>query len=342
MGFMAGLLLIAESQASEEGFLSKSDATKSSMNEYDKFIIASVNRGKHGNGPDALAHHNNPAEHGPAVEDLNTPIIAEREEKQAVQKMLADDSSSPFSVSAIGVALFSLVTMIGVGIRRKFQQGTVLASSSGSGPEMPINTTPALGDNVSDRREVMQALVGAVAGAVVMPQVAMADGAVSVATIQRARGIYGGRIAGLKDAVSKGDFAAVESEKNAFILFNSGAYRTNSPKAKAEKAATVAAYEDVLAAVSAKEQENSRPHMPHMSRQQTSTSTQSPSIRCLARATATTMIGRSKQIRVSSTNAERVVQARDHAWHRWRGPVSSSFFYIAQVGCLKSSFLASF
>ena len=56
-------------EASEEGFLSKSDATKSSMNEYDKFIIASVNRGKHGNGPDALAHHNNPAEHGPAVED---------------------------------------------------------------------------------------------------------------------------------------------------------------------------------------------------------------------------------------------------------------------------------
>jgi len=235
---MAGLLLIAESQASEEGFLSKSDATKSSMTEYDKFITATVNRGT---GPDALAHHNNPAEHGP-----------EREEKQAVQKMLADDSSSPFSVSAIGVALFSLVSMIGVGIRRKFQQATVV-SSSGSEPDMPINTAPALGDNVNDRREVMQALAGAVAGAVVMPQVAMADGAVSVATIQRARGIYGGRIAGLKDAVSKGDFAAVESEKNAFILFNSGAYRTNSPKAKAEKAATVAAYQDVLAAVSAKD-----------------------------------------------------------------------------------------
>jgi len=118
---------------------------------------------------------------------------------------------------------------------------------------MPINTAPALGDNVNDRREVMQALAGAVAGAVVMPQVAMADGAVSTATIQRARGIYGGRIARLKDAVSKGDFAAVESEKNAFILFNSGAYRTKSPKAKAEKAAAEAAYADILAAVSAKD-----------------------------------------------------------------------------------------
>jgi hypothetical protein len=219
------------------------------MNEYDKFIIATVNRGKHGNGPDALAHHNNPAEHGPAVEDLIAPKIAEREEKQE----LADDSSSPFSVSAIGVALFSLVTMIGVGIRRKFQQTTVLASTSGSGPEMPINTAPALGDNVNDRREVMQALAGAVAGAVVMPQVAMADGAVSAATIQRARGIYGGRIAGLKDAVSKGDFAAIENEKNAFVLFNSGAYRSKGEKAKAEKAAAVAAYEDVLAAVNAKD-----------------------------------------------------------------------------------------
>merc|ERR1719324_1354267 len=118
------------------------------MTEYDKFITATVNRGT---GPDALAHHNNPAEHGP-----------EREEKQAVQKMLADDSSSPFSVSTIGVALFSLVTMIGVGIRRKFQPATVV-SSSGSAPDMPINTAPALGDNVSDRREVMQALAGAVA-----------------------------------------------------------------------------------------------------------------------------------------------------------------------------------
>jgi photosystem II oxygen-evolving enhancer protein 2 len=172
--FVAGLLLIAESQASEEGFLSKSDAAKSSMNEYDKFISATINRGKHGNGPDALAHHNNPAEHGPAVEDPNTPIIAERGEKQAVQKMLADDSSSPFSVSAIGVALFSLVTMIGVGIRRKFQQATVV-SSSGSGPDMPINTAPALGDNGSDRRTAIQAAAGAVAAAVAMPQLATAD-----------------------------------------------------------------------------------------------------------------------------------------------------------------------
>jgi hypothetical protein len=100
---MAGLLLIAESQASEEGFLSKSDATKSSMNEYDKFIIATVNRGKHGNGPDALAHHNNLAEHGPAVADIKAvPNMAARD----------NDSSMPITLPAIGVGLLALVTMI--------------------------------------------------------------------------------------------------------------------------------------------------------------------------------------------------------------------------------------
>jgi len=249
--FLAGLLLIAESQASEEGFLSKSAATKSSMNEYDKFIIATINRGKNGNGPHALAHHNNPAEHGPAVDDA--PVIAEREEKQAEKKMLADDSSSPLTLSAMGIALLSLMTAVGVGIRRKFQQATGLASSSVSGPDMPMNTAPALGENGSDRRAAMQQVAGAIAGAVVMPQVAVADGAVSVNTIQRSRGIYGGRVAALKDAVAKGDFAAVENEKNAFILFNSGAYRLNSPAAKAQKAVTVAAYEDVFAAVAAKD-----------------------------------------------------------------------------------------
>merc|ERR1711924_257196 len=80
----------------------------------------------------------------------------------------------------------------------------------------------------------------------------MADGAVSIATIQRARGIYGG-VSRDSRRRCPGDFAAVESEKNAFILFNSGAYRTKSPKAKAEKAAAEAAYADILAAVSAKD-----------------------------------------------------------------------------------------
>jgi photosystem II oxygen-evolving enhancer protein 2 len=177
-----GLLFIAESQAGEvedrstlEGFLSKSDASKSSMNEYDKFIIATVNRGRHGHGPDALAHHSNPAEHGPAIDDK--PALHQIPQDQNSMKFTSNtqDSHSPLTLSAIGAALFSLVTIIGVGISRKFQQATVLVSSSGSGPDMLINTAPALGDNVSDRRTAIQAAAGAVAAAVAMPQLATAD-----------------------------------------------------------------------------------------------------------------------------------------------------------------------
>jgi len=66
----------------------------------------------------------------------------------------------------------------------------------------------------------------ATAGAVLagIPSIASADGAVSKQTITKARGLYGDRIASLKSAVDAGDFAAVAEEKNAFILFNSGAY----------------------------------------------------------------------------------------------------------------------
>merc|ERR1719353_1979454 len=63
-----------------------------------------------------------------------------------------------------------------------------------------------------------------------------ATGAAALAPA-RSRGIYGGRIAALSGAVSKGDFAAVADEKNAFILFNSGAYQLKTPAAKAAKAA---------------------------------------------------------------------------------------------------------
>jgi hypothetical protein len=64
-------------------------------------------------------------------------------------------------------------------------------------------------------------------GAAAMPQIAGADGAVSKATVERARGVYGSRVADLADAVSAGNFAAVAEEKNAFALFNSGAYARN-------------------------------------------------------------------------------------------------------------------
>ena len=69
----------------------------------------------------------------------------------------------------------------------------------------------------------------------------------------RGEGGDGGRIAALSGAVSKGDFAAVADEKNAFILFNSGAYQLKTPAAKAAKAVAQEGTADIFAAVDAKD-----------------------------------------------------------------------------------------
>jgi len=136
---VAGLLLIAESEASDvvdrstlQGFLSKnvplvSDASKSSMSDYDKFITPNLNRVKHGN------------ELG-ASQDFDSPKIADEEEKRAVQKLLAHDSNKDITLSAIGFGLLSLATMLGVRMRQRGLQPALAG--------MPINPPPALGDNI--------------------------------------------------------------------------------------------------------------------------------------------------------------------------------------------------
>lgn len=100
-----------------------------------------------------------------------------------------------------------------------------------------------------DRRAAMGAIAGA--ALVVAPSIASADGAISKATIQRARFTYGSRIGALKDAVAKGDFGAVAAEKNAFVLFNSGAY----PRAKDKdsKSAAIAGTNAIFAAIRSKD-----------------------------------------------------------------------------------------
>jgi Photosystem II Psb31 protein len=103
-----------------------------------------------------------------------------------------------------------------------------------------------------DRRSAVSQVAftaAAAAGALAAPQLALADGAVSAATKQRATAVYGGKIAALKSAVDSGNFSAVADEKNAFILFNSGAYPT--AKDKSSKAAAVAATNDIFKAVKA-------------------------------------------------------------------------------------------
>merc|ERR1719182_8162 len=85
--------------------LSGDDSSKNSFGHHGKFITPNFMHMKHGNGPAALAHHSNPAEHGPAIgdtqhqdvnsmgftssreepllgtKDFNPPKLAEKEEE---------------------------------------------------------------------------------------------------------------------------------------------------------------------------------------------------------------------------------------------------------------------
>ena len=103
-----------------------------------------------------------------------------------------------------------------------------------------------------DRRAAFGQIAAGAAAIASIPAAANADGAVSGATIGRARGIYGGRIADLKGAVEKGDFAAVLAEKNAFDLFNSGAYAQKSAITKAQKAIAVTETKNIMEAIASK------------------------------------------------------------------------------------------
>jgi len=100
--FIAGLLLVAESQASD-GFLPK----------YDKFVAPNLH---------------------PTAQDLSK--IVDREEDQAVQKVLANNSNDPISLSIFGIGLVSFVTMLGLTLRRAMQPATIPANSGGL--DMPM------------------------------------------------------------------------------------------------------------------------------------------------------------------------------------------------------------
>jgi len=100
-------------------------------------------------------------------------------------------------------------------------------------------------------KQVGLAAAGLVAGSAALPLMANADGAVSAATMTKAKIKYGSRIADLAKAVSAGDFDAVAEEKSAFILFNSGVYPT--AKSKSAKAAAVDGTNAIFAAIRSKD-----------------------------------------------------------------------------------------
>lgn len=127
-----------------------------------------------------------------------------------------------------------------------------LALFSSAAALAPAPQRRAAGVAVDDsRRTFLTQSAGVLGAALLAPGSANADGAVSAATVARSRGIYGLRVAGLAGAVEAGDFKAVYAEKNAFELFNSGAYTQKSAAAKAAKAVGKASYADIMAACKA-------------------------------------------------------------------------------------------
>jgi hypothetical protein len=120
------------------------------------------------------------------------------------------------------------------------------ASASAFAPAPVDRASTSL--NSMDRRAAAGQIAAGAAVLVGLPNLALADGAKSAATRSRARGIYGQRIAALESAVNSGDFGAVAAEKNAFILFNSGAL-----SGKDERASAVKQTNDIFAAIRAKD-----------------------------------------------------------------------------------------
>jgi hypothetical protein len=84
--------------------------------------------------------------------DFVLPKMADRKETEAAQKLLSHESSNTVALSAIGIGLLSLVTMLGVHLRRGLQPATILASSGRLGPDMSIDTASALGDNAMEMK----------------------------------------------------------------------------------------------------------------------------------------------------------------------------------------------
>jgi peptide methionine sulfoxide reductase MsrA len=137
---VAGLLMFAGAHASDvadrsmhQGFLSQymgSDVSKTSLDDYNKFVTPRFNYIKHGG-----AHKTGGAK------------IVDKEEERAMQKVLANDNSLPIGLSAIGVSLLTLAAMLGVRMRRGQQQATAFASRNGHESDMSIALAPAVARN---------------------------------------------------------------------------------------------------------------------------------------------------------------------------------------------------
>jgi len=175
---VAGSFVLAAAQTNEYN-LRGADASQTSASHYSKFIT-----------PNFQHTGSNTIPQGLAKDDLEPSNIVDKEEQQTVQKLLANASNMPMTLSAIGVALLSLATMLGA---RKWR-----ASSGVLGSDMSVAMAPASGDNTmelkaqsettpmpaenvngagwgSARREFMSTVAGAAGAAVATPALADVD-----------------------------------------------------------------------------------------------------------------------------------------------------------------------
>jgi len=130
---VAGLLLVAESQAGDVGFL-----PKSSLNDYDKFITPTASQLTIADDKPVL----HPTTQG---QDFDLP------------KTAANGNNTPITLSAIGVGLLALATMLGVRIVRGSRPATILASG-GADNIMEMKSDPVPGRFEWDPLELQPAV----------------------------------------------------------------------------------------------------------------------------------------------------------------------------------------
>ena len=147
--------------------------------------------------------------------------------------------------------LFRLaVAMVVVACAAAFFQGTVVSNSASmkmSWADVHSRFAKAAG---------VAAMGVALASPIALPtQPARADGAVSAATVYRARTGYGNKIRDLKAEAEKGNFAAFDNQKtkNAFDLFISGSNAQKSVTTKARAAVETDLKNKIFAAAAAKD-----------------------------------------------------------------------------------------
>jgi len=181
VAFLAGLLVFAESsEQAEDSNLRGSDASRTPVDHYYKFLVP--NRARPATDESHVVK---------AVPDMggsSFTMVSDKPFHPTSQAQKLTISNTPITLSAIGVGLLSLVAMLGVRMWRGLQLSTVLASSGALETDTSMNMASVLGDNVTEMKSHNKPLeTTAVATALRMPS-RRATGMSVAATALRATG----------------------------------------------------------------------------------------------------------------------------------------------------------